>query len=520
MRKMIVLLVSMALAHAATGAAQTLDGGINERTKTGGKQAPPAQSARPAIAPDLQDLAVKAARLLDAGEDTPEARRLLGNVRADARFDDQPRDFRFNVLMLAGYAEMSENQDEAAGELFRQASTLQDTDPDLWYWLSWVEARRGEHDEAARSLARLFKRWPDAAEKILDEHVQRVAFEPDASQAARAELLQAIVDSGWKREALGGTSHFHYALALVRAKEGDTEALRRLVPGITGPTDIVRLLGDKRFDAVVDADDPAFDPRAAADRQVAALQAQLRLAPDRLDILSALQTALLMAGRFQEVITLAEDVQAALDAAPADKPAYVAMDELPWVQDQHSRALDALGRFDASLARLEAASRLDEGGRPNVSQALNLAQRYASLGRPADALAAAASAGSDMSDFGRMVQASARQRAHLALGDADAAAKALDYLREHRASAEAIYLDALVEAGELDDAAATLIAQLASAEDRADALYELHDFRKPPTKPGNVQALANWEKLLARPDVEAAVARVGRRLKVDLYRQD
>lgn len=520
MRTTLALLVSTVLVLAPTGESAAQEGGtpLNERSKTlsTGQDAP---AERTAVAPDLVDLAKRAATLADAGGDElPEARRLMGNLRADARFDEQPPDFRVAVLGVAGYIEMSDGQSEAARTLFRQAVAIRDTDPDLWYWLSWVEADLARHDDAARSLATLFQRAPDRIDNIPDEHIWRRVNEPDVSAAARAGLLQAIFDSGWKREALGGVGKLHYELALVRAIEGDAAALRRIVPGVDGPAEIVRMRSDKRFDAAFDHDHPAFEPRAAAERRVTRLQAQVRRAPDRLDIVAELQSALLVAGRFQEMITLAEDVQSAIDASTDGKPPYKDMDPLSWVQNLHAKALEALGRFDESLALLEAASRLQENGVANVSQALNLAQMYASLGRPDDALAAAERAGRDMSGYGRMVQASAQQRAYLLKGDLAAAAKALDYLRENRAISEAIFLSALVDAGDLDAAAAVLVAQLASQDDRAQALFDLQQFNELPALPGEAVATANWKALVARPDVQAAVAKVGRIAKVDLYR--
>ena len=516
----LVLSAALALAHAGDGAAQEDDGPLNQRSKTSDPAATPANPAAPLMAPDLRELAIRAANLSDEGEDYAEARRLLGNLRADARFETQPANFRYAAVVLAGFVEMQDDQEEAARQLFLQAQQMQQTDPDVWYWLSWVEADLGRHDDAARSLARLFAQAPERMDNIVDAHIWRLVHEPDVSVDARTELLQAIFDSGWKREPLGGAGAFHYELALVRAKQGDVEAMRRIVPGITSPAEIVRMLGDRRFDAVVDPKDPAFDPRAAAKRQVKALQAQVRKAPDRLAVVAELQSALRLLGRFRKVIALAEDVQAAIKAAPDDKPPYVDMDKLPWVQNLHATALDGLGRFDVSLARLEAASRLEENGVPNVSQALNLAHLYASQGRPDDALAAAARAGTDMSPYGQMVKVSAEHRAYLLKGDAAAAAKSLDYLRENRAASQAIYLEALVDASQLDAAAAELVALLASPDDRAETLLDLHEYRDMPAKPGNAVSNANWGKLLARSDVQAAVAKVGRRLQVDLYAPD
>ncbi len=511
--------ITLALGLAGDSAAQDEDALLNERTKVrDGATSASTDAAAPRIAPDLQDLARRAAALADAGGDElPEARRLLGNLRADARFEEQPVAFQRAVVGRAGFVEMNANDDAAAEALFRQAIALEDSDPDVWYWLSWVQSGQQNYDDAARSLAQLFRRWPELADNIEDNHIGYLGLVEYASQDARTELLQAIFDSGWKREPLGGASHYHYQLALVRAKEGDVQALRRIVPRITAPVDIVRLLADKRFDAVVDASDPAFDPVAAAERRLKALQQQLAKFPDRLAVRVELQAALMSVGRFEEVITLADDAEAAIAAAPEDKPAFVDMDQRSWLQDRHSTALKALGRQDEAVRRLVEASGLDEEGQSNVSQTLNLASLYASLARYDDALAATARVGSSVSPFGEMVKASIEHLSYRQKGDTAAAERALAYLREHRADAETIYVDALVDAGDLDAAARELIAQLASEDERADVLYDLQEFKRTPTSPGHEANRQGWEKVRERADVQAALDKVGRRLKVELY---
>lgn len=522
MRTTLALIVFLSLAHAGPAVAQEADVGLNERTKTpAADPAPASPPAAPAVDPDLVALARRAAALADAGGDElPEARRLLGNLRADARFEALPDAFRSTTLSVAGYVEMRDDEPAAARALFLQAAALPDVAADVWYWLSAVELDLALYDDAARSLARLAQGWPDLLDNIDDDHLLRVASQTDASEAARTELLQALFDSDWQREPLGGASHYHYELALIRARQGDVEALRRIVPRVDGAGDIVRMLIDKRFDAAVDRDAAAFDPRAAAERRVKALQVQLRRAPDRLDIVAELQRALMAVGRFQDVITLAEDVQAAIAAAPEGKPPYASLDRLAWVQNLHASALGALGRFEDSATRLAAASRLQEAGGTNVSQALNLAHLYVTLGRADDALAAAAAVGTNISDYGLMAKAAIEHGAHLLKGNAASAEKAMAYLREHRADAEDIYLAALVEAGDIDEAAVTLVARLSSQDERAEALYELQDFRELPPKPGSERYEANWEKLEDHPQVRAAVEDVGRFIDIDLYWAD
>ena len=80
----------------------------------------------------------------------------------------RPLEFRAAVLGLAGFVEISQEQSAPAAALFQQAIALQDTESDLWYWLSWAQLDQGETDAAARSVARIFRRWPEAIDTIDD----------------------------------------------------------------------------------------------------------------------------------------------------------------------------------------------------------------------------------------------------------------------------------------------------------------------------------------------------------------
>lgn len=109
-----------------------------------------------------------------------------------------------------------------------------------------------------------------------------------------------------------------------------------------------------------------------------------------------------------------------------------------------------------------------------------------------------------------MVEHRVLHDAALLRGDGKAAGKALDYSRTHRGDAQLRYLDALVGAGRLDDAAAHVATLLADPFERTPALAWMQDWRLTDALPGEVRYRASREALLERDDVQAAVARVGR----------
>ena len=182
-------------------------------------------------------------------------------------------------------------------------------------------------------------------------------------------------------------------------------------------------------------------------------------------------------------------------------------EELAWTMDYRARALAQLGRFDEAVAQLRAAAERPEYGAPNVSQSINLAGLLADLGRGAEAEAIVAQVmARGLSPYGRMQAEAVR-----ACARTGPAAEALAYLREHQADAPAALQDALICEGDLQAAARLYIERLSDPDRRTSALAELQDYATPPVMtPLQQAAIRRREQLRRRPDVQAAIARVGR----------
>jgi tetratricopeptide (TPR) repeat protein len=272
------------------------------------------------------------------------------------------------------------------------------------------------------------------------------------------------------------------------------------------------VLADRRYDALIDRDAPQFDLVRAGQARVADLRARAILSPDVLETQVELVAALLSIGENEDALALVDEIVASATAAKAGKhPGYRdAKDQLPWAYNYAATALVRLGRHDAAVDYLRRGTMLDESGAPNVSQTLNLGQLYNNLGRHEEALDTVDSVVANMSTIGRMVQANARLRAALDTGDRQGADAAMAFLRANRDESPGILFESLVEAGDLDEAAAEVIAMLESPEDRAEALAMLQPFAEGPDLPGEKRYNDHWRRLEDRDDVKAAVERVGR----------
>lgn len=145
----------------------------------------------------------------------------------------------------------------------------------------------------------------------------------------------------------------------------------------------------------------------------------------------------------------------------------------------------------------------------NVSQIINLGQLYADMRRPREALDTVQELGS-VSDYGKMQQELVRLQAAIVQQDQAAIASHMSYMREHRNDAIATWQTALLHANELDESAKLLIERLNSEQWRTDALSDMQNYADIQVPPMDVERMKRWRAVIARPDVQQALNKVGR----------
>lgn len=464
----------------------------------------------PAV-PDSEAMAASASAaraLLDEGEWVAADRRWT-DVLADARFAALPRTVRASMLSDAGDAATAAGDHDRARDLLLRSVRIEPGDVDAWWRLALVELRRDEPDAAATALARIALTDPGVVDNIDAQLIGFVLGEAEPTGLPRLDLLQALFDAGWTRGGLG-TDHLWVDLGILLLERGEADRAARVVDRIGDPSAIVRLRMDRRFDALVDRAAPRFDVGAAMQRKLLRLHELSAAHPRWLEARNFVGFALLEAGDERAALAdtdrILAEVAAATDAAT---PPFGDMDELSWVGNTRAIALRRLGRLDDAVAALRDASRLGEAGAENVSQVLNLGALLCGMGRWDEARTTIANVG-EMSGYGRMVEAGVEHCIAVGLGEAAAAATALEYLRAHREDAEDIFLEGLLRAGRIDEAAAVVVGQLQSPRARGPVLLAMQGFREAPPLPARIDLEAAWDALLERPEVRAAVAAVGR----------
>lgn len=452
--------------------------------------------------------------VLAEGDDFGAADIALSTLMAHPAFATLPGDEQHQALSTAAFVAIRLDQLPRSRELYLAATRVDPANPDDWYRLSLIERELGNHEASAAHLLHVLRQWPELLENLPEHDIALLVYRMAPDSPARLEVLQTLFDASWTRKGLGA-SGLWYALALMQVERGDIEAARAAITRITEPMDMVKLRADRRFDAVVDRGAERFDAARAARMRADELRVMAMLQPERLDVLRELTYAMLTAGDNRAVLAMTDAALAVL-AADEEASPFKDVDEQIWLMNNRAIALRRLGRIDEALAQMQHASGLTEDGSPNVSQVLNLGQFYCSLGRPADAVKVIAQVG-EMSGYGRMVQAAVQHCAARRSGDAAGATHALAYLRQHRQDSEIHFLEALIEADRLDEAAAVMVAMLESPHDRADALIAAQKFRSLEPLPGDVAVRARGHRVLARAEVQAAVQRVGRVERHDIH---
>jgi tetratricopeptide (TPR) repeat protein len=507
-------------ASAALAESQCPDGNctpqFNEKVKPYSR---PPQSSAAQAARRLSESIGQAQSLHDR-HDQAGAGRILDGVMRDPGFEALPAKDRRLAWAVLARIDMAAQRYDRAVERLQRANAADDGDPDVWYWLAMAEDARGRPEAAARAFTELAERWPELLANIEPREVYRLQSRLAEGSQAKVDFIQTLFDAKWD-DPTGDASALWHLLALLRLERGEPEAARTAMRRIVHPDLVASMRGDRRFDAVVDRDAWAFNVERAAVRAVEAMRAKTEARPDDLDAKVQLSYALLDAGDHEGLMRLVDAVLAS-SAAPGREAAGGNAGRIPaqhaWLLNNRAVASYRLGRTQEAIADMERARRLPTGGGPNVSQTLNLGEFHCTLGRAAEAKRMAdAVDGGQVSDYGRMFQARLRLCAAWLSQDAEGMKRAFATIRKARAHGEEIHLDALVMMGRLDEAAQALIALLDAPRERADILQTLQRYRLVAPTPTLVRLRAQREALLARDDVAAAIERVGRRERYEVY---
>jgi tetratricopeptide (TPR) repeat protein len=423
---------------------------------------------------------------------------------------------RCAVYWMAGAIKAQLKDWQASADHYARATECPEMPKEAWSGRLDAALRASDTDGAAAAMQGILERFPDALTGFTDEAVVtvlgRVRGLPKGPQRQFA-LLDALFDAGWKpADPSIDLQNDWVTLAAGLVDRGLTIRAARVAQTIRDPWALTMMRADKRFDDLFDHAAPQFDPEVQSAVELEFRRKLVADHPDRLGYVIDYADDLIHHLQPDLALKLLDDAQAFIARAPTDKPAYSDLSEKAvWVKDYRRRALMQLGRIDEALAiEVEAAGEEERGGE-NVSQTINLAGLYAELGRPQEALTTLDRLKANASPYGLMQVEKIRAIACAELGDKDGLAKSLDYLRTHEADAPGALIVPLMWAGDLDAVAAVYIRRLADPDLRLDALSDMQLFAlglHPTVSAARLRA--RWDALRARPDIKAAVDKVGR----------
>jgi tetratricopeptide (TPR) repeat protein len=462
----------------------------------------------------------EAAERLERG-DVAAADPLLAEVVGSPRFASLPEELQTLALYPHGLTATGLGDLPRAWALVARANASSAPLPDALALGVALALDLEREADAIDLLARLADLSPETVQAFGTDIVYPLAHrlgEQAESAPLHSTLLETLYAARWRHPDGRQPSTLWIELAGMRLDAGDLGGAIAVAGDVTAPESLVTLAVEQRF-AAVSAALPADrrDIGAAVERELAELRAAVEQRPNTLETVMELGYALDRAGLHAQMLEVSDAALRRLEGA-VEAPPYDDADQFRvWIHDNRARALLGLGRTDEAVAAWEAARRLPGSGGQNVSQAINLASLYAALGRSEDAAGTLAAVG-NASPFGWMQYHYARFVAFAGTPGHPVAAESLAYLREHAADAPGTATEAFVRAGLADEAATLLIARLDDPEQRSEALLDVQRWRPRTVLPDSAEVNARWDALVARPDVQAAIAKYGRVIDVPLLR--
>lgn len=440
---------------------------------------------------DVQALAIRTGRILESSE------------FAQLSLAQQHAAILVHGVLLAAA------KDYASALIYvRRASEMPDAGGFDWQIRTQLSYVTGDYPDATAALLTVVKRYPEKLASLDDQVVDTLAEK--SALGTDDSLLAALYAADWKpSDGFAGADGLWELLAGRRIDKGDFATVLAMLDSIHDASVLMRMRLDKRFDPIVSAHPDRFDVMAAFAANLATAKAKSAAAPDKLRGVNAVAIILLRLRRPQEALDLLDDALKRFNAKP---DAFSDPDEVGWLKNQRSEALDALGRRDEAIALWEEAARHLERGHTNVSQAINLSEAYMLLDRPKDALAAVSALDlSNASPYGRMALSNARACPYAALNDASALAPLMTYMKAHISDAPRIYLETVICVGDEDAVAAEVIRQLNDPVQRSGMLVLLQNYPEDQYRsPRQVRWGALWLAIKKRSDVATAIDRVGR----------
>ncbi|MBN8736148.1 MAG: hypothetical protein J0H27_07745 [Xanthomonadales bacterium] len=425
-------------------------------------------------------------------------------------FAGLPEEVRHETIFMASLIAWETGKYDKAHGLAVQATRFPEADNVAWLTRFSSAFAIKNFGDAAYSLTMFTQRWPAKLGDVVPGAVMQLHYQLKLAHEDETDrlMLDELFDAGWQIEGVE-PSNLWRDLALKHLQRGEVARATKVALRITSGQVALSMQVDKRFDAITLPHRGAFDVDRLVAAEITATRARMAAHPDQLQPITDLQELFLLTGQYPKVLSISDAVVARTEKREGAKAYTDFSDRYNWVLDNRSRAFKRQAQWDKAIATEVLAARLPEHGGINVSQSINLGELYAELGQPDNAATAIIQLG-DLSPIGRMQLEGVKLRIAVDRHDEPAASAAMAYLRAHRAEEPDTLQDALLLRGNLDEAAALLIDRLEDPEWRNDALVDMQHYADIIMTPMEKTIHDRWNTVVARPDVQAALQKVGR----------
>lgn len=420
---------------------------------------------------------------------------------------------RATVATMQATAMLGLGRDKEARKLIADAERLAPQNPDPSRALFIGALVTDRIDVAADALDRLIARFPDVARELqTDALFYFLRNEPEGQKTRNDDRRVALARLGY-----GGTlngDHLTAGAIRILLERGDVGGAAELLSYVDEPQLIQNMLIQKRYSPLWPRLEQAAGPGLDKVRASSVLAAQRAYAedPENNELLQILANSLRHAGRHAEAISLRSKL-------PDDAPGMASADEqLGWAVNNIALAMHDAGRADEAdqlLAMLNEAPMEEGRGGWRVSMIINRLDVLVSSGRFDRALPLVelteASARDDGNPYARQLVRSYKYCTLGSLGRRDEAAKLLPDLLNHAKDAYHATLDALLCAGQLDEAERVTLEALKSENSRGFEEGFARALQPRSLGPGQPTPWdSRWRELRLRPAMAREYERIAR----------
>jgi len=378
--------------------------------------------------------------------------------------------------------------------------------------------------DAALSLTTLAERWPKDLVEMRSRAASLVARDAsprEIDDKARLRLLNALHKANFKFDSGETPERLWFELVWIQLSLNDIERARQVAATLLEPRVIITMWADRRFDGATRATNEPPDIASYSGRWVARAKQASDENPQSLAARLHLCQAYVVVGRFDDALALVGSTLEQIRVGSREPPFADTQEKLIDLEECRLDVYKDLGQWEKIEPFLLSHAQRPEAGRPALPHQLALALFHVEFSRGAEALQILdhIEPGAEFSPDQRAYYQAIEHAAALQTNNPQRAEKVRAAMKRSE-DPHHWYLNVLLDANDMDGAAAEVIRRLNHPYLRTPELYSLQTFRKPAAETPHSSLWAErFEALKQRPDVRAAINKVGRTASFDITRE-